>query len=280
VGDAGVAAYDVEEDLFKGEALGGVVEGLPVHCRGEACLDAGAELVEGAVGDDVAFVDDGDVRAEALDDFKHVRGEEDGGAAGDHALQHVLEGVGGDGIDAFEGLVEEEELGAVDDGGGEGELLAHAVGVVGDELLGFVGEAHELEEFGGALGGGGFIQAIHAADEGEVLAGGEFAEEGHAFGDDADVTFHFDGVVEEILTEDLNGAGGGGEQAGEHLDGGGFAGSVGAEEAEELAGFDREIEVVDGGEGVKGTRESVGSDGGRHDVESVTDELGVGVVGF
>jgi hypothetical protein len=55
-----------------------------------AGLDAGAELVERAVGDDVAFVDDGDVGAEALDDLQHVRGEEDGGAAGDHALQHGL----------------------------------------------------------------------------------------------------------------------------------------------------------------------------------------------
>ena len=57
----------------------------------------------------MAAIDDGDVGAEALDDFEDVRGEEDGGAAGDHALKHGFEGAGGDGVDAFEGLVEEED---------------------------------------------------------------------------------------------------------------------------------------------------------------------------
>jgi hypothetical protein len=56
-----------------------------------------------------------------------------------------------------------------------------------------------------------------------------------------------------------------GEQAGEHLDGGGLAGAVGAEEAEELAGLDDEIEVVDGGEAAgEGAGETVGGDGWSH----------------
>jgi glyoxalase family protein len=279
VGDAGLAvvlaADDVKEDLFEGEALAGVGG----SAGSEAGLDAGAEFVEGAVGDDVAAVDDGDVGAEALDDFEDVRGEEDGGAAGDHVLKHGLEGVGGDGVDAFEGLVEEEDFGAVDDGGGEGEFFAHAMGVVGDELFGLVGEAHELEEFGGALGGGGFVEAVHAADEVEVFAGGEFAEESHAFGDDADMAFDVDGIVEEVFAEDLDGAGGGSEEAGEHFDSGGFAGAVGTEEAEELAGFDDEIDVVDGGEAVEGAGERVCSDGGGHGEKCNAGSRESGVVG-
>ncbi len=231
----------------------------------EAGLDSGAEIVEGTVGNDAAVVDDGNVGAETLDDFEYVGGEEDGCSAGDHALEHGLEGVGGDGVDSLEGLVEEEEPGTVDDGGGEGEFFAHAVGVVGDELFGLVGEAHELEEFGGALGGGGVVEAVHAADEVEVLAGGELAEEGHALGDDADVALDLDGVVEEVFAEDLDGAGAGSEEAGEHLDGGGFAGAVGAEEAEELAGFDREIDVIDGGEAIESAGESVCGYRWRHD---------------
>ena len=155
---------------------------------------AGAELFEGAVGDEAAAVDDGDVGAEALDDLEDVRGEEDGGAAGDHALKHGFEDAGGDGVDAFEGLVEEEHVGAVDDGGGEGEFFLHAVGEVGDELFCFVGEAHELEELVGAGGGGGGVEAVHAADEAEIFGCGEAAEEGEAFGDDADLALDFDGV--------------------------------------------------------------------------------------
>src|SRR5580658_1658409 len=102
-------------------------------------------------------VNDGDVGAEALDDLEDVRCEEDGGAAADHALEHGFEGAGGDGVDAFEGLVEEEDLGTVNDSGGEGKFFLHAVGEVSDELFCFVREAHELEELGGASGGGGGV---------------------------------------------------------------------------------------------------------------------------
>ncbi len=126
------------------------------------------------------------------------------------------------------------------------------------------GEAHELEEFGGAGGGGGGVETVHATDEGEVLGCGEAAEEGEAFGDDADLAFDFDGVGGGVEAENLDGAGGGREEAGEHLDGGGFAGAVGAEEAEELAGGDGEIDVLNGGEIAETTGEACGGDGGDH----------------
>jgi hypothetical protein len=254
---AGFAAYDAEEDLLEGEGLAAVAVGA-------AGLDAGAEFFERAVGNEAAAIDDGDVSAQAFDDFEDVRGEEDGGAAGDHALEHCLEGAGGDGVHAFKGFVEEEDFGAVDDGGGEGEFFLHAVGEVGDEFFCFAGEVHELEEFFGAGSGGGGVEAVHATDKAEVLGCGETAEEGEAFGDNADLAFDFDGVGECVETEDPDTAGGGGEEAGEHLDGGGFAGAVGAEEAEELAGRDGEIDVLNGGEVAESPGEALGGDGRDH----------------
>jgi hypothetical protein len=139
------------------------------------------------------------------------------------------------------------------------------VRVVGDELFGFVGEAHELEELCGAAGGGGAVEAVHAADEGEVFAGGELAEEGHAFGDDADVAFDVDGVIEEVLAEDLDRAGAGGEEAREHLDGGGFTGTVGAKEAEKLTRLNGKVDVIHGREAVEGAGECVCGDCWGHD---------------
>ena len=47
--------------------------------------------------------------------------------------------------------------------------------------------------------------------------------------------------------EDLDGAAIGGNQAGEHADGGGLARAVGAEEAEEGAARHFEIHAIDGG---------------------------------
>jgi len=231
---------------------------------GVSCVDAGAQLFEGAVGDEVAAIDDGDVRAESLDDLHDVGGEEDGGSAGDHALKHGFQSAGGDRVDAFEGFVEEEDFWAVDDGGGECEFLLHAVGEVCDEFLCFVGEGHELEEFGGAGGGGGGVETVHAADEAKVFGCGETAEEGEAFGNDSDLAFDFDGVGGRVKAEDLNAAGGGGEESGEHFDGGGFAGAVGAEEAEELTRRDGEVDVLNGGEIAKTSGEVGGGDGGNH----------------
>src|SRR5271168_1453442 len=106
------------------------------------------------------MVDDGDVGAEALDDFKDMRGEEDGGASGNHSLQHLLQRTGGDGVDAFEWLVEEENLRVVNDGRGKSELLLHTVGKIGDELFGLSGEVHEFEEFLAALVCGGVIEPV------------------------------------------------------------------------------------------------------------------------
>ena len=92
---------------------------------------------------------------------------------------------------------------------------------------------------------------------------GEAAEERQAFGDDADLALDFEGMGGEVEAEDLDVAGGGREQAGEHFDGGGFAGAVGAEEAEELARGDGEGDVIDGGEGAEAAGEVADGDGGR-----------------
>ena len=209
-----------------------------------AGLDAGAELFEGAVGDEMAAVDDGDVGAEALDDFEDVGGEEDGGAAGDHALKHGFERAGGDGVDAFEGLVEEEDSGPWMTAAARASFFC--MPWEKSVMSFFVSPARPMKSRSSVVRvrGGGGVEAVHAADEAEVFGGGEAAEEGEAFGDDADLAFHFDGVCGDCVeAEDLDGAGGGREQAGEHLDGGGFTCAVGAEEAEELAGGDGEVDV-------------------------------------
>ena len=56
------------------------------------------------------------------------------------------------------------------------------------------------------------------------------------------------GCAVEIDAENFDAAGAGREQAGEHFDGRGFAGAVGAEEAEELSRSDAQIDAVDGHE--------------------------------
>ena len=51
-------------------------------------------------------------------------GEEDGGAALGEVAEDVANGAHGDGVNAVEGFVEEHDAGVMDEGGGEGDLLA------------------------------------------------------------------------------------------------------------------------------------------------------------
>ncbi len=74
--------------------------------------------------------------------------------------------------------------------------------------------------------------------------------------------FHLDGVCEEVLAKDADAAGGGGEQAGQHFDGGGFAGTIGAKKTEELAAGDGEVQPVDSRIALERAGEAAGLDGG------------------
>ena len=87
----------------------------------------------------------------------------------------------------------------MDDGCSQRELLLHAVGEVGDQLLLFVGEVHKFEQLFGALQRGGLVEAVHAADEAEILAGGQAAEQRHAFGNDADLALQLSRVPRQVL---------------------------------------------------------------------------------
>ena len=161
--------------------------------------------------------------------------------------QDVLHEAGTHGVDAFEGFVHEEEFGFVDEAGGHGNPFSHSFGIFGDELFAFVREFEEFKEFGGAGFGEGLGEGVHAADEFEELLAREAVEEEGFVGDEADALFDFYFAGGHGEAQEFDGAGVGADEAGEHADGGGFAGAVGAEEAEEGASWDGEGEAVDGG---------------------------------
>src|ERR1700732_1625480 len=98
-------------------------------------------------------MNDGNVTAQALYDLKHMGSEENGGAAGNHALQHCLQRAGGNGVDTFERLVEKENLRPMNHRSRHGELLLHAMGVIGHEFFWLICELHEVEQLDGPLGG-------------------------------------------------------------------------------------------------------------------------------
>ena len=70
-------------------------------------FDSGAEFFERSMGHKASLMNDGNVAAEAFDNFEHVRSQKNRGTARDHALQHGLKSTGSDCVHALEGLVEE-----------------------------------------------------------------------------------------------------------------------------------------------------------------------------
>ena len=92
-----------------------------------------------------------------------------------------------------------------------------------------------------ALRFGDFEQA--AIEVEQVPAGHAIVEVGF-FGQIAELVF--DVVVAHRLAQNVGVAGCREDEAQQHFDGGGFAGAVAAQEAEDFAFFDLEIEVVDG----------------------------------
>ncbi len=67
--------------------------------------------------------------------------------------------------------------------------------------------------------------------------------------DDADGFYVLATLAVGDVTVDADFAAGGHQDTGEHLDGGGFSGPVGADVADHFAAFDRESDAIDGGDG-------------------------------
>ena len=127
-------------------------------------------------------------------------------------------------------------------------------------------EVEQGEQFVGAAANGVARQQVHAADEGEVLAGGQIVEQRQVLRDDADAALGLQGLaqVEHVLSQDENLPSRRRQQAGQHLDGGGFAGAVGTEKAVERAALDPQIDGVHGAEVVEEPRQLVGFDSQIH----------------
>ena len=86
------------------------LEGWQVHELGE--------LAGRGVGDNLAAGEHDNPVADELHSFEDVRDVEDGFALAGEEKEEVFEEAGGDGVEAGEGLVEDDEAGVVEKGGG------------------------------------------------------------------------------------------------------------------------------------------------------------------
>src|SRR5215210_5196483 len=127
---------------------------------------------------------------------------------------------------------------------GEDDALLHAVRVVLAQLVDVVLHLERLDQLGDPPRRRARVQAVHLDDEAEELAPGQLLVEvglvGHV-GDELPGPLR--GRREPA---DPDRARAGRQQAADHLDRRGLARTVGAEEGEQLAGADPQVEPVDG----------------------------------
>ena len=213
-----------------------------------ASCERGFELGGWGVGEDFAFGDDDDAVADVLDDFEDVRDVEDRLALGGERFEEVFEETRGDDVEAGERFVEDEQLWVVQEGGGDEDALLHAFGVEGDGGVAPGFEAEQGEEPVGFEVDEGFGDVAQAADELEVFEAGEMGVDVGLLGDVAEGGAVGLEIVADALAFKEHLAVVGLEEAGDDLDGGGLAGAVGADVADDFAGTDGEVDVVDGGE--------------------------------
>lgn len=192
------------------------------------------------------MVDDGDAVTEAFHDLQDVGGEEDGGSLGDEVEENILHEARADGVHAFEGFIHEENLWAVDEGGGHGDTFPHSFGEFSDQLGPVAIHLQEGEEFPGPFAGEREGKAVDAAGELHIFVGREVVKKQGVLGDKAELALDGDGVVGQAEAEDFDFAGGGHGNAHQHTNGGGFTGAVGTEEAIEASPRYGEGEPIDG----------------------------------
>jgi len=175
-----------------------------------------------------------------------VRGEDDGFAAVATVGDEADDGAGGHDVEAGGGLVEDHNGRIVDEGAGDGSFLLHAGG---EFVAAAVAEAVHVEageDVVDAFFEDGLVKTVEAAEIFDHFLSAEARVEGSARGKKADVGTDFFRVFDDIVASNHSGAVGGLENGGEHAEGGGFAGAVGAEQAVNLAGLALKANVIDG----------------------------------
>ncbi len=215
-----------------------------------------------SLGDDLGLVHHHQAIAELLR-LVHVMGRDDERRATLlEPIEAVPEQVARLRVEPRGGLVEDHQVRLVDERARDGEAALHAAGERLYLVLGALVQLHELEQLVRSLARRGpgdvEVSGVHL----QVLAHGELGVEVVDLRHHAEARLDLACLRARIHADDAERAVA--ERAGtrDHAHGAGLPGTVGAEEAERLAGMHVEIDAVDGGELAEPLRQAAGVDKG------------------
>jgi hypothetical protein len=189
-----------------------------------------------------------------------VRGEDEGDAALLEAEETIPDDVPRLRVEAGRGLVEDEDLGLVDEAAGDREAPLHAARQRVDHVVGALGELHEVEQLIGPLGDELAPEPEVAPVHQQVLADGELGVERVFLRDHAETGPDRGAVAHGVTAENGKLTLRRRRDAAEHAHRGGLSGAVRAKEAKSLTGEQIEIDSVYRGEAAEPLRESSGAD--------------------
>ena len=211
--------------------------------RDALCCDlgpgAGEQLAQVPLLDDLASVDDRDPVADPFDLAQLVAGDEDGSALALELQNEFTDVLVGQGVEACGGLVEKHQLGVVDEALGKTDALLHALGVLGDRPVHVVCQVYSVEQPPAKVVVLDLEERrieLHDLEPGHVLV------VVRPFRDVAEVFVCVD--VAGGLSENPRVSGRRVDDSKKYLDRRGLSGAVRPQEAVNLAGLDREVEIV------------------------------------
>jgi len=205
----------------------------------------GFQLLGRAVGDDLAAVNNNGPGAGGFDLFQDMSGKNDGLALA-HAADQAAHLVFLVGVQPVGRLIHHQDGGVMDDGLGEAGAVTVAFGEGVHTLVADGFEEAHFHDVVDGLGSGVAPEAAQFGAEIEEAFDRHVGVSGGIFREVADEAFGGEGILGDVKPADGDLAGGGGDEAGNHPHGGGFAGAVGAEESEHFAPLHGEGNIVDG----------------------------------
>src|SRR5690606_14379149 len=180
--------------------------------------------------------------AEPFDDLEGVRAHQDGAAAIDEAPEQGLEDARTLGVETDHRLIDHDHLGPMNEGTGDDQLLAHSVGIRFGELIAPASELEQVEQLLDAILDDLAVLSVECRAESEELRAAQLVVYEGAIGDVAELRLGRDRILLDVDAADLDPPRTRRENAGDHPQRGSLAGSVGTQEAEQLAPLDVEVE--------------------------------------
>src|SRR6185436_3901003 len=202
--------------------------------------------------------------AQLLELGEDVAADDDGLAQGAQLPEELAQLNAGPGVEPGRGLVEEQHLGVVNEGVGEAQALLHAPRQALDVGVALPGEIDQLEQVTDHPLALGRPETIAPTEEVQVLPDLHVVVDPKGVGHVAEDATYCLGVPANRRARDLGVAARRLEQGRQHPEHGRLAGPVRADESEDLAAFDREVDARNRHGAVVAFEQPVRLDDGRH----------------